>query len=208
MGVFSWHDEVGGSQPGCWADRDSVRIRACRVADEFLLYTSAIGWIASILIGPEILLPYFLRRTRLSEWLGIVSRWQALSAAYAAALLGGIRRGCAFDRACVGSDAGGTHEAGGHDRVVVCYLGFAAALVSDGVGAGVAGCEIAATSEIQDLALLDDDGRGVVRGGVCLAECVRPRLPWWNDLMGTDSMDSVASTPRSLKTAATASDVL
>jgi hypothetical protein len=34
-------------------------------------YTSASGWIASILIGMEILLPYLLRRTRLSESLGI-----------------------------------------------------------------------------------------------------------------------------------------
>jgi hypothetical protein len=34
-------------------------------------YTSATGWIASILIGVEALLPYLLRRTRLSERLGI-----------------------------------------------------------------------------------------------------------------------------------------
>ena len=37
-------------------------------------YTSASGWIASILMGAEILFPYLLRRTRLSELLGIVSR--------------------------------------------------------------------------------------------------------------------------------------
>ena len=34
-------------------------------------YTSATGWIASILIGVEALLPYLLRRSRLSERLGI-----------------------------------------------------------------------------------------------------------------------------------------
>ena len=37
-------------------------------------YASASGWIASILIGAEIVLPYLLRRTRLSELLGIASR--------------------------------------------------------------------------------------------------------------------------------------
>jgi hypothetical protein len=34
-------------------------------------YTSATGWMATILIGVEVLLPYLLRRTRLSERLGI-----------------------------------------------------------------------------------------------------------------------------------------
>lgn len=34
-------------------------------------YTSATGWIASILVGVEVLLPYLLRRTRLSAGLGI-----------------------------------------------------------------------------------------------------------------------------------------
>jgi len=34
-------------------------------------YTSASAWFASILIGVEILLPYLLRRTRLSEALGV-----------------------------------------------------------------------------------------------------------------------------------------
>jgi hypothetical protein len=34
-------------------------------------YTSATGWIASILIGVEALLPYLLRRTHLSERLGL-----------------------------------------------------------------------------------------------------------------------------------------
>jgi len=34
-------------------------------------YTSATGWIASILIGVEVLLPYLLRRTQLSQRMGI-----------------------------------------------------------------------------------------------------------------------------------------
>lgn len=34
-------------------------------------FTSASGWIATILIAMEILLPYLLRRSRLSEWLGM-----------------------------------------------------------------------------------------------------------------------------------------
>jgi hypothetical protein len=36
-------------------------------------YTSASGWIASILIGVEMLLPYLLRRSRLSELLGMAA---------------------------------------------------------------------------------------------------------------------------------------
>lgn len=36
-------------------------------------YTSASGWIAYILTAVEILLPYLLRRSRLSEWLGIAA---------------------------------------------------------------------------------------------------------------------------------------
>ena len=35
------------------------------------LFTSASGWIATLLIATEILLPYLLRRSRLSEWLGV-----------------------------------------------------------------------------------------------------------------------------------------
>ena len=34
-------------------------------------YASVTGWIAAILVGVEVLLPYLLRRTRLSERLGI-----------------------------------------------------------------------------------------------------------------------------------------
>jgi hypothetical protein len=33
-------------------------------------YTSTLGWLASILLGAGILLPYLLRRTALSQWLG------------------------------------------------------------------------------------------------------------------------------------------
>lgn len=36
-------------------------------------FTSASGWIATILIATEILLPYLLRRSRLSELLGIAA---------------------------------------------------------------------------------------------------------------------------------------
>jgi hypothetical protein len=39
-------------------------------------YTSASGWLATILIGVEIMLPYLLRRTRLSESLGIAQEHQ------------------------------------------------------------------------------------------------------------------------------------
>jgi hypothetical protein len=37
-----------------------------------LFYTSALGWLTSILLGAGILLPYLLRRTTLSQWLGTV----------------------------------------------------------------------------------------------------------------------------------------
>jgi uncharacterized membrane protein len=35
-----------------------------------VVITSITGWIASVLIGLEVLLPYLLRRNRLSNWLG------------------------------------------------------------------------------------------------------------------------------------------
>lgn len=35
------------------------------------LFTSASGWIATLLVAGEILLPYLLRRSRLSAWLGV-----------------------------------------------------------------------------------------------------------------------------------------
>jgi len=35
------------------------------------LFTSASGWIATLLVAAEILLPYLLRRSRLSIWLGM-----------------------------------------------------------------------------------------------------------------------------------------
>jgi len=35
------------------------------------LFTSASGWIATLLVAGEVLLPYLLRRSRLSVWLGI-----------------------------------------------------------------------------------------------------------------------------------------
>jgi hypothetical protein len=35
-------------------------------------YSSVAGWIASILVAAESLLPYLLRRTAISEWLGTV----------------------------------------------------------------------------------------------------------------------------------------
>jgi hypothetical protein len=34
------------------------------------LFTSASGWIATLLVAAEVLLPYLLRRSRLSAWLG------------------------------------------------------------------------------------------------------------------------------------------
>lgn len=34
-------------------------------------FTSASGWIATLLVAAEVLLPYLLRRSRLSSWLGM-----------------------------------------------------------------------------------------------------------------------------------------
>jgi heme/copper-type cytochrome/quinol oxidase subunit 4 len=34
-------------------------------------YTNTLGWLASILLGAGIVMPYLLRRTVLSQWLGI-----------------------------------------------------------------------------------------------------------------------------------------
>ena len=36
----------------------------------WLFYTSALGWLATLLLATGTLLPYLLRRTVLSEWLG------------------------------------------------------------------------------------------------------------------------------------------